>query len=112
MNSKQSSSPVSLSYVAALRGVRPRRPGETFAYADVACADTDLLTCLAASNPEERFSLWSATQRRWRGQRKTRVNAKSATSLFSPARRARFWASSSRRLPSCLRSIILFAMKA
>ncbi|HEU0118623.1 MAG TPA: methyltransferase regulatory domain-containing protein [Alphaproteobacteria bacterium] len=48
-------SPVSLSYAAALRGVKPRRPGENFTYADVACTDSDLLTCLAASNPEGRF---------------------------------------------------------
>lgn len=48
-------SPTSLSYVAALRGVKPRRPGDAFTYADVACTDPDLLICLAASNPEGQF---------------------------------------------------------
>ncbi len=55
MNSHIASNPISLSYVAALRGVKPRHPGEAFAYADVACADPELLSCLAASNPEGKF---------------------------------------------------------
>lgn len=49
------SSPVSLSYVAALRGVKPRRPGEAFTYAEIYCRDPGMLICLAASNPEGRF---------------------------------------------------------
>ncbi|MGE3622571.1 MAG: methyltransferase regulatory domain-containing protein [Bdellovibrionales bacterium] len=48
-------SPVPLSYVAALRGVLPRRPGEPFAYAEVAVTDPGRLICLAASNPEGHF---------------------------------------------------------
>lgn len=55
MNSHVASNPVSLSYIAALRGVKPRKPGEAFHYADAACTDTELLTCLAASNPEGQF---------------------------------------------------------
>lgn len=55
MNAHPASNPVSLSYVAALRGVKPRQPGEAFAYADVACDDAELLACLAASNPEGKF---------------------------------------------------------
>ncbi|MFY9287891.1 MAG: methyltransferase regulatory domain-containing protein [Alphaproteobacteria bacterium] len=55
MQSHTSASPITLSYVAALRGVKPRLPGEAFIYADVNCTDTDLLTCLAASNPEGKF---------------------------------------------------------
>ena len=48
-------SPVSLSYVAALRGVKPRRPGDAFTYAQAECKTPDLLIGLAASNPEGRF---------------------------------------------------------
>jgi len=55
MYARHSSNPVSLSYVAALRGVTPRQPGESFSYADLTCAEPDLLACLAASNPEGRF---------------------------------------------------------
>ena len=49
------SSPVSLSYIAALRGFAPRQPGASFAYAVAHCRKPSLLTCLAASNPEGRF---------------------------------------------------------
>jgi len=55
MNPHLDFTPVTLSYVAALRGVRPRQPGEKFAYAEVAGSDPDRLICLAASNPEGRF---------------------------------------------------------
>lgn len=48
-------SPVALSYATALRGYTPRNPGESFTYADVGCSSPELLTCLAASNPEGRF---------------------------------------------------------
>ncbi len=48
-------SPVSLSYIAALRGVKPRAPETPFAYARFACKDIHGLVCLAASNPEGRF---------------------------------------------------------
>jgi hypothetical protein len=48
-------SPVSLSYAAALRGVKPRVPGKDFRYAHLACRDFLSLVCLAASNPEGRF---------------------------------------------------------
>ncbi|MDP9128417.1 MAG: methyltransferase regulatory domain-containing protein, partial [Pseudomonadota bacterium] len=49
------SSPVSLSYVASLRGLSPRPPGASFTYALVNCRQPALLTCLAASNPEGQF---------------------------------------------------------
>jgi hypothetical protein len=48
-------SPVSLSYAAALRGVKPRAPGTAFAYAHVNPAEVHELICRAASNPEGRF---------------------------------------------------------
>jgi hypothetical protein len=55
MNPYLDFSPVSLSYVGALRGMRPRRPGESFTYAAVNVTDPDQLVCLAASNPEGHF---------------------------------------------------------
>jgi hypothetical protein len=48
-------SPVSLSYIAALRGFKPRRPGEAFTYAFVNCSSPEFLIGLAASNPEGQF---------------------------------------------------------
>ncbi len=48
-------SPVSLRYIAALRGNKPKRTGTAFAYADAACSAPANLICLAASNPEGRF---------------------------------------------------------
>ncbi len=48
-------SPVSLSYVAALRSVKPRMPGKAFSYALVDCRDAEGLIGLAASNPEGQF---------------------------------------------------------
>ena len=48
-------SPVTLSYLAALRGIKPRLLGEVFTYADMTCTDLEQLICLAASNPEGRF---------------------------------------------------------
>ena len=55
MNPDLAFSPAPLSYVAALRGVRPHRTGENFAYAEIVFANPDRLICLAASNPEGRF---------------------------------------------------------
>jgi hypothetical protein len=55
LNTTATYSPVSLSYVAALRGVKPRRPGQAFTYAEIDCHHPDLLVCLAASNPEGTF---------------------------------------------------------
>lgn len=48
-------SPVSLRYIAALRGNKPKRTGAAFTYAEIACANSEKLICLAASNPEGRF---------------------------------------------------------
>lgn len=48
-------SPVSLSYIAALRGVKPRLPGEAFTYAVANCTSHEQLIALAASNPEGKF---------------------------------------------------------
>ncbi len=48
-------SPVSLRYIAALRGCKPKRAGTGFAYAEFMCTDPERLTSLAASNPEGRF---------------------------------------------------------
>jgi hypothetical protein len=55
MTPLSASGPVSLSYIAALRGFAPRKPGAPFTYAVADCRDPALLTCLAASNPEGRF---------------------------------------------------------
>ncbi len=48
-------SPIRLAYVAALRGVVPRKPGIAFSYAQTGTFDPEALLCLAASNPEGRF---------------------------------------------------------
>jgi hypothetical protein len=48
-------SPVVLSYVGALRGLRPRPGNSTFTYAAVLGDDIDAFLCLCASNPEGRF---------------------------------------------------------
>jgi hypothetical protein len=48
-------SPISLNYVAALRGVMPRKPGDAFTYAVIDCQDAMTLIGLAASNPEGQF---------------------------------------------------------
>lgn len=48
-------SPVRLSYVAALRGVMPRKPLSSFTYAQMGTFEAESLLCLAASNPEGRF---------------------------------------------------------
>src|ERR1700761_529143 len=55
MNPDLAFSPAPLSYVAALRGVLPRQPGENFAYAEIVSTNPGRLVCLAASNPEGRF---------------------------------------------------------
>ncbi|HUY69007.1 MAG TPA: methyltransferase regulatory domain-containing protein [Alphaproteobacteria bacterium] len=55
MNPQFDFSPVSLGYIGALRHVRPRRRGSSFAYALAECRDFDALTGLAASNPEGHF---------------------------------------------------------
>ena len=47
--------PVSLSYIAALRGIKAAHPGEAFTYALVNCGNPELLIGLAASNPEGQF---------------------------------------------------------
>ncbi len=48
-------SPISLRYIAALRGHRPKETGVDFTYAEAFCAEPEKLICLAASNPEGRF---------------------------------------------------------
>lgn len=55
MNPDLDFSPTPLSYVGALRGIRPRKPGDRFAYAEVITGDVARLVCLAASNPEGQF---------------------------------------------------------
>lgn len=47
--------PVTLSYVLALRGVRPRLPLEAFTYAELDCGSAERLILLAACNPEGTF---------------------------------------------------------
>jgi hypothetical protein len=48
-------SPISLRYIAGLRGNKPKKTGVEFSYAEVACTVPENLICLAASNPEGRF---------------------------------------------------------
>lgn len=55
MNITTTASPVSLSYVASLRGVTPRQPGAAFAYLNADCQNPERAVCLAASNPEGTF---------------------------------------------------------
>jgi hypothetical protein len=55
MKPQSTYSPISLRYVAALRGNKPKRTGKDFTYAEAACDNPEKLVCLAASNPEGRF---------------------------------------------------------
>jgi hypothetical protein len=55
-------SPVSLRYIAALRGNTPPKAGAPFVYAQAQCADPEALICLAASNPEGRFFGFTSTE--------------------------------------------------
>ncbi len=55
MKSLSTFSPISLRYIAALRGNKPKKTGVEFSYADVSCSSPENLVCLAASNPEGRF---------------------------------------------------------
>jgi len=48
-------SPVSLHYIAALRGNKPKKTGTEFSYAEINCTSPESLICLAASNPEGHF---------------------------------------------------------
>ena len=47
--------PITLSYVMALRGVRPRLPMEGFTYGELGCGTGERLVLLAACNPEGVF---------------------------------------------------------
>lgn len=47
--------PATISYIAALRGVKPRPPTDPFAWASFACTGGEHLICLAASNPNGTF---------------------------------------------------------
>jgi len=74
MNLDLDFSPVSLSYVGALRGIQPRRPGESFSYAVINGADVEQLICLAASNPEGRFySLVAGAADKTEGENRARA---------------------------------------
>jgi|GEM_PF-748073 hypothetical protein len=55
MKTQSTFSPISLRYIAALRGNKPKKTGVEFAYAEAACKTPENLICLAASNPEGRF---------------------------------------------------------
>lgn len=55
-------SPISLSYVAALRGVKPRRPGDAFFYAACNVQQPETVIGLAASNPEGTFFVLTGDQ--------------------------------------------------
>jgi len=55
MNPDLAFSPAPLSYVAALRGIKSRQPGERFTYGEVMFSNPDRIVCLAASNPEGNF---------------------------------------------------------
>ncbi len=47
--------PITLSYVMALRGVKPRIPGEGFTYAELGCGTGERIVLFAACNPEGVF---------------------------------------------------------
>ena len=47
--------PITLSYVMALRGVRPRLPKEDFTYGELGCGTGERIVLLAACNPEGVF---------------------------------------------------------
>lgn len=47
--------PITLSYVMALRGVRPRIPKEGFTYGEIGCGSGERIVLLAACNPEGVF---------------------------------------------------------
>lgn len=47
--------PITLSYVMALRGVRPRLPTEGFTYGEIGCGIGERIVLLAACNPEGVF---------------------------------------------------------
>jgi SAM-dependent methyltransferase len=47
--------PVTLSYVMALRGIRPRLPQEGFAYGELGCGTGERIIMFAACNPEGTF---------------------------------------------------------
>jgi SAM-dependent methyltransferase len=47
--------PVTLSYVMALRGIRPRLPQEEFAYGEIGCGTGERIIMFAACNPEGTF---------------------------------------------------------
>lgn len=47
--------PITLSYVMALRGVKPRLPGEGFTYAELGCGTGERIVLFAACNPEGVF---------------------------------------------------------
>jgi len=55
MKPQSTLSPISLRYIAALRGHKPKKTGSEFTYAEMGCSSPDALICLAASNPEGRF---------------------------------------------------------
>ncbi|MDE2029958.1 MAG: methyltransferase regulatory domain-containing protein [Alphaproteobacteria bacterium] len=55
MKPQSTFSPVSLRYIAALRGHKPKKVNADFTYAEAACRSPEQLICLAASNPEGRF---------------------------------------------------------
>jgi len=57
MQPQSTFSPISLRYIAALRGNVPTKTGLSFTYADAHCRTPERLICLAASNPEGRFSV-------------------------------------------------------
>ena len=56
MRPLSSISPVSLRYIAALRGYLAAQTSDgSFSYVDATCNNPEALTCLAASNPDGIF---------------------------------------------------------
>jgi hypothetical protein len=80
--------PVTLSYVMALRGVRPRLPREEFIYAELGCGTAERLILLAASNPEGTFFGFDADMDKLARAAATAEELKVANVTFSQANAA------------------------
>jgi hypothetical protein len=75
-------SPISLRYIAALRGNKPKKTGVAFCYAEAACTAPEDLICLAASNPEGRFYGFMADDNACRKAEEIRIQRSTANVVF------------------------------
>jgi ubiquinone/menaquinone biosynthesis C-methylase UbiE len=77
--------PVTLSYVMALRGVKPRIPQDGFTYAELGCANSERIILFAACNPEGVFFGFDTNIEKlaWAAQKAEELGVKNIT--FSQA---------------------------